>query len=181
MLILSLQWQFSPLSLLTVVLFGFVWPLAYISAGGLYTEAERAAVIRPLGAGMFFPLSAANSPKRGKTKFPWRCNAVYNQQLQTKKFWEISGNHNWHCYFEGLIAYIITLKILLSPPQKTWLVVVLYCTLWILDSSQKHILLPAFCLQAKNTIAHQSFHWLSQPCSLQCFYSENPTWRRLKI
>ena len=37
--------QYSPLSELNVVLFGFVWPSAYISAGGLYTEAERAAVI----------------------------------------------------------------------------------------------------------------------------------------
>ena len=41
----SLHRQSTPLSLLTVVLFGFVWPLAYISAGGLYTEAEKAAVI----------------------------------------------------------------------------------------------------------------------------------------
>lgn len=40
-----LQRRCRLLSLLTVVLFGFVWPLAYISAGGLYTEAERAAVI----------------------------------------------------------------------------------------------------------------------------------------
>lgn len=65
MFILSLHRQSRRLSLLTVVLFGFVWPLAYISAGGLYTEAEKAAVIWPLGAGTFFPLTTA---KKGENK-----------------------------------------------------------------------------------------------------------------
>lgn len=92
--------QSSLLSPLTVVLFGFVWPLAYISAGGLYTEAEKAALIWTLGAGTFFPLITANSTKRGETKFSWQCSVAYYQQLEK----QILGNHNWHCYFEGLMA-----------------------------------------------------------------------------
>lgn len=111
----SVHRQFSLLSLLTVVLFGFVWPFAYISAGGLYTEAEKAAVIWPLGAGIFFPLTTANSPKRGKTKFPDDAVPLTTSSLK-HKFWEISGNLNWQCYFEGLMTYIITLYVLLSPP-----------------------------------------------------------------
>lgn len=53
-------------SLLSVLLFCFVvWPLAYILAGGLYTEAEKTAVISPLGAGTLFPLTTAKSLKKG--------------------------------------------------------------------------------------------------------------------
>lgn len=88
-------------------------PLLTCQRGNLYTEAEKAAVIWPLGAGSFFPLTTAHSPKGGKQSFlddavPFTTNSL-------KKFWEISGNHNWHCYFEGLMAYIITLYFLLSP------------------------------------------------------------------
>lgn len=115
-----LQRRCRLLSLLTVVLFGFVWPLAYISAGGLYTEAERAAVIWPLGAGTFFPLTTANSTKKGENKqtkqnFPDDALPFTTSNSKQKKFWEISGNHNWHCYFQGLMAYIITMCFLHSP------------------------------------------------------------------
>lgn len=176
----SLQRQSNLLSLLTVVLFGFVWPFAYISAGGLYTEAEKAAVIWPLGAGTFFPLTTANSPKGGKTKFSWRCNAIYYQQLETK----ILGNLRksqlallfWR--FDGLHHNIVFLTFS-SGLQQTWLVVALYCTLWVLDASQTHILL-ALCLQAENTNAHQSFHSLGV-CSVSTPKTQNTTRRRLKI
>lgn len=42
-------------------------------------------------------------------------NAVPFTSSCLKRIQEISGNHNWHCYFEGLMAYIITLYFLLSP------------------------------------------------------------------
>lgn len=125
-----LQKQSSLLSVLVVVvclvLSGL---LTYISVGGLYTEAEKTAVIWPLGAWTFFPLTAANSPKRGKTKFSWRCNAVYYQQFETK----ILGNFRksqlallfWR--FDGL-HHNIVLPAFSFGTQKTWLAVVLHCT-----------------------------------------------------
>lgn len=76
----------------------------------------------------------------------------------SNKFWEISGNHSWHCYFEGLMAYIITLYFLLSPPVfcKLGLMVVLYCTVLYrtrITPEKENILLVASCLQTENTNA----------------------------
>lgn len=116
------------LSLLTVVLYGFVWPLAYISAGGLYTEAEKAAVIWTLGAGTFFPQQPA-AQKEGKQSFSDDAMTFTTSRLRKKKkilvnlrksqlallFWRFDGLH-----------HNIVLLVFSSGLQRTWPVIVMY-------------------------------------------------------
>lgn len=67
-----------------------------------------------LEQGPFFHSQLLTAQKGGKQNFPDDAMPFTTSSLK-QKFWEISGNHNWHCYFEGLMAYIITLYFLLSP------------------------------------------------------------------
>lgn len=118
----------------------FSGPLLTSQRAGCTQKLKRAAVIWPLGAGTFFPLTTANSRKRGKTKSSYDAMPFTTSSLKLK----ILGNLRksqlallfWR--FDGLHHNIVLLAFS-SGPQKIWLVLVLYCTLWVLDSSQTHI------------------------------------------
>lgn len=99
--------QPSPLSLLTVVLFGFVWPLLTSQQAGCTQKLKKLQLFDHLEQGPIFHSQRLTAQKRGKTKFPWRCNAVYYQQLEKKKilgnlrksqlallFWRFDGLHH---------------------------------------------------------------------------------------
>lgn len=134
----------------------FVWfclaPCLYLSGRAAHRSWKSCSHLTTWSRDIF---STHNNPKGKKLNFHDDAMPFTTISLK-QKFWEISGNHNWHCYFEGLMADIITLY-LLSPLVFSTLGWCLCCTLRVLESSQTHILLAAFCLQAENTNAHQSF------------------------
>lgn len=141
-------------------------PLLTSQQAGCTQKLKELQLFDHLEQGPFFHSQQLTAPKRGKTKFSWRCTAIYYQQLETKK---ILGNLRksqlalLFSRFDGLHHNNVLLAFS-SVPMKSWLAVGLYCTLWLLDSFQTRILLTAVCLQAENTNAYQSFHSLSLPC-----------------
>lgn len=161
------QRQSSPVSLLTVVWFGFLRPLAYISAGGLYTEAEKAEAIWPLRAGTFFPLTTANKPQKrgwgggiGKTKFSRQCNAV---KLKLKILGNLRKSQLALLFlrFDGLHHNTVLLAFS-SGLEHIWLVAALY-------SKASGFLPNPFYLQLSSyrlrTLMHITPLSLSQPWS----------------
>lgn len=67
------------------VVHGFVFPFAYISAGGLYTEAEKLWLLFHLELTTPFFVSTIASSLKLKIKFSWQCNDVYREWLEKKK------------------------------------------------------------------------------------------------
>lgn len=90
-------------------------PLLTSQQAGCTQKLKKLQLFDHLEQGPFFHSQLLTAQKGGKQSFPDDAVPLTTSSLK-KKFWEISGNHNWHCYFEGLMAYIITLYFLLSPP-----------------------------------------------------------------
>lgn len=155
-------------------------PVLTSQRAGCTQKLKKMQLFDHLEQGPFFHSQQQTVRKGGKQNFPDDAMPFTTSSLK-RKCWEISGNHNWHSYFEGLMAYIITLYFLLSPLDLAYLAgscAVLY--------SMGPGFLPnthftCSLLLAENTNAHQSYHSLSQPCSLQHFFSKNTAWRRLTI
>lgn len=156
-------------------------PLLTSQQAGCTQKLKKLELFDHLEQGPFFHSQQLTAQKGGKQSFPDDAVPFTTSSLKKK----ILGNLRksqlallfWR--FDGL-HHNIVLRAFSSGLQQTWLVAVLYCTRRVLDSSQTHILLAAFCLQAENTNTHQSFHSLSQSCS-QLFYSQYNTCTRLTI
>ena len=123
----------------TVVLFGF-WAFAsHLSRGPADRSAKHWSsfgnvALRP----KTWPPKGQIRRKLGSVDAAVLRNTGWVQKIQEK----ISGNHNWHCYLERLMAYIImvypSLSLPLSPlvPGHTWREVQPHCTWWALDHLQ---------------------------------------------
>lgn len=89
-------------------------PLLTSQRAGCTQKLKKLQLFDHLEQGPFFHSQQLTAQKGGKQNVLDDAMPFTTSSLK-QKFWEISGNHNWHCYFESLMAYIITLYFVPSP------------------------------------------------------------------
>lgn len=123
----SLHLQSSLLRPLAVVLFGFVFPFAYISVGGLYTEAEKLWLFShlELEPPFFFPSTIARGLKM-RIKFSWRHNDVYYQWLEKNVLGNLRKSQLALLFWKfDVLHHNIVVHAFSSGFQQTWLLSVI--------------------------------------------------------